>query len=288
MLTAPMSRRIPHFPGRQAMPLSATVNLTALMCENLFPDSFSHIAMLSYGERATGNTIIQGENLHVLNALQAHYADQVRCVYIDPPYNNQERYRYYQDSRAHEVWLDMMVTRFHAIKPLLSLDGSIWISIDDREHHYLKVAADEVFGRENFVTTIVWQQRTTRENRKVFSNNHEYLLVYAIDQREFRVKRNSASRWSGIACPLQKSGLGSSGRLGNRYRPMFRLGTVLRPSFTILWHRTVLCIVLLKDGAGYTQKTRCNKKLQRATFGLERPVGVYRGLSDSWNLPKSD
>ena len=153
-------------------------------------DSFSHIAMLSYGERATGNTIIQGENLHVLNALQAHYADQVRCVYIDPPYNNQERYRYYQDSRAHEVWLDMMVTRFHAIKPLLSLDGSIWISIDDREHHYLKVAADEVFGRENFVTTIVWQQRTTRENRKVFSNNHEYLLVYAIDQREFRVKRN--------------------------------------------------------------------------------------------------
>ena len=110
--------------------------------------------------------IIQGENLHVLKALQAHYADQVRCVYIDPPYNNQERYRHYQDSRTHQVWLEMMVTRLHAIKPLLSLDGSIWISIDDRELHYLKVAADEVFGRENFVTTIIWQQRTTRENRK--------------------------------------------------------------------------------------------------------------------------
>ena len=157
---------------------------------NPLSGSFSHIAKLSHGERATGNTIIQGENLRVLKALQTHYADQVRCVYIDPPYNNQERYRHYPDSRAHKVWLDMMVTRLHTIKPLLSIDGSIWISIDDRELHYLKVAADEVFGRENFVTTIVWQQRTTRENRKAFSNNHEYLLVYAIDQREFRAKRN--------------------------------------------------------------------------------------------------
>ena len=83
-----------------------------------------------------------------------------------------------------------MVARLRAIRPLLSTDGSLWISIDDRELHYLKVATDEVFGRENFVTTVAWQQRTTRENRKVFSNNHEYLLVYAIDQREFRAKRN--------------------------------------------------------------------------------------------------
>ena len=153
-------------------------------------DKFSRIAKLSYGERATGNSIIQGENLHVLEVLQDHYSNQIHCVYIDPPYNNQERYRYYHDSRTHEAWMDMIVTRLRAIKPLLSLDGSIWISIDDRELHYLKVAADAVFGRENFVTTVIWQQRTTRENRKVFSNNHEYLLVYAINQREFRAKRN--------------------------------------------------------------------------------------------------
>jgi len=76
------------------------------------------------------------------------------------------------------------------LKPLLSNDGSIWISIDDREVHYLKVAADAIFGRRNFVSTVIWQQRTTRENRKVFSNNHEYLLVYAADIREFRKKRN--------------------------------------------------------------------------------------------------
>ena len=145
---------------------------------------------LSYGERGTGNALIQGENLHVLGALQSQYAGKVRCVYIDPPYNNQEQYRYYRDARSHEVWLDMMVERLQAIKPLLSIDGSLWISIDDREIHYLKVAADEILGRENFVTTVVWQQRTTRENRKTFSNNHEYLLVYAMDLREFRAKRN--------------------------------------------------------------------------------------------------
>ena len=150
----------------------------------------SRIAQLSYGKTGTGNTLIQGENLRVLRTLQEMYNNSVRCVYIDPPYNNQERYRHYTDSRSHDAWLDMMVARLQAIKPLLSTDGSIWISIDDREMHYLKMAADEIFGRENFVTTIVWQQRTTRENRKVFSNNHEYLLVYAIDQGEFRATRN--------------------------------------------------------------------------------------------------
>ena len=158
--------------------------------ENRLLGSFSPITEFSYGESGTGNALIQGENLHVLDLLQSQYAGKVQCVYIDPPYNNQERYRHYMDNSSHEVWLEMMVARLQAIKPLLSIDGSLWISIDDREIHYLKVAADEIFGRENFVTTVVWQQRTSRENRKVFSNNHEYLLVYAINQRKFRAKRN--------------------------------------------------------------------------------------------------
>ena len=151
---------------------------------------FSRIAELSYGESGTGNALIQGDNLPVMNALQSQYAGRVRCVYIDPPYNNQEHYQHYPDTMSHRMWLDMIAPRLQAIRPLLSIDGSLWISIDDRELHYLKVAADDVFGRENFVATIVWQQRTSRENRKVFSNNHEYLLVYAIDIRRFRAKRN--------------------------------------------------------------------------------------------------
>lgn len=122
--------------------------------------------------------IIQGENLDVLDLLAKDYTDKVKCIYIDPPYNNGENYTHYDDS-VHEEWIVEIKKRLRKLKPLLTPDGSIWISIDDSEVHYLKVAADEVFDRNNFVTTIIWQQRTTRENRKMFSNNHEYILVYA-------------------------------------------------------------------------------------------------------------
>lgn len=122
--------------------------------------------------------IIQGENLDVLDLLAKDYTEKVKCIYIDPPYNNGENYTHYDDS-IHEEWIVEIKKRLRKLKPLLTSDGSIWISIDDSEVHYLKVAADEIFERNNFVTTIIWQQRTTRENRKIFSNNHEYILVYA-------------------------------------------------------------------------------------------------------------
>jgi adenine-specific DNA-methyltransferase len=144
----------------------------------------------SYGAAHAGNKLIQGENLAVLALLERHYAGKVRCIYIDPPYNNQESYNHYVDRQNHEPWLASIIARVGALRKLLTEDGSLWISIDDRELHYLKVAADKIFGRQNFVTTIVWQHRTTRENRKVFSNNHEYLIVYAKNAKKFRLTRN--------------------------------------------------------------------------------------------------
>jgi len=87
--------------------------------------------------------------------------------------------------------LNETIERVEILTEFLRDDGSLWISIDDREVHYLKVACDQVLGRKNFVTTVVWQQRTTRENRKVFSNNHEYILVYAKDIKKFKATRNS-------------------------------------------------------------------------------------------------
>ncbi|MGN7721988.1 site-specific DNA-methyltransferase [Chitinophaga sp. 22620] len=128
--------------------------------------------------------IIQGENLDVLDLLAHNYSGKVKCIYIDPPYNNGENYTHYDDT-VHEEWIIEIKKRLEKLKPLLKSDGSIWISIDDSEVHYLKVAADEIFDRGNFVTTIIWQQRTTRENRKIFSNNHEYILVYAKNRLEF-------------------------------------------------------------------------------------------------------
>lgn len=135
--------------------------------------------------------ILQGENLEVLKAILPEFSGRVRCIYIDPPYNNQERYNHYTDSLDHEKWIINISARLEYLARFLRMDGSIWISIDDREVHYLKVAADKILGRENFITTVIWQQRTTRENRKVFSNNHEYLLVYAKDARTFKEARNT-------------------------------------------------------------------------------------------------
>lgn len=151
---------------------------------------FEYIESNSFGQKNTGNLILQGENLSVLLSITPKYQGLIKCVYIDPPYNNRENYTHYTDGLSHDLWLSSLTARVEALSKLLRDDGSIWVSIDDREVHYLKVAMDQIFGRENFVTTIIWQQRTTRENRKVFSNNHEYLLVYAKNARCFEGVRN--------------------------------------------------------------------------------------------------
>ncbi len=144
----------------------------------------------SHGDENTENMIIQGDNYSVLDVLKDQFQHRVKCIYIDPPYNNGERYTHYHDDMQHEIWLDEITKTLEKLRPFLCEEGSLWISIDDSEVHYLKVAADKVFGRKNFITTIIWQQRNTRENRKVFSNNHEYILVYAQNPQKFKLSRN--------------------------------------------------------------------------------------------------
>lgn len=153
-------------------------------------NGLSLVEKYSYGKRNSGNLIIKGDNNVVLPLLIDTYKNLIKCIYIDPPYNNGEKYNHYLDDKSHHEWIIQITNILKLLNPLLSEDGSIWISIDDKEMHYLKVAADNVFGRKNFITTIIWQQRTTRENRKVFSNNHEYLLVYAHNPKKFKETRN--------------------------------------------------------------------------------------------------
>ena len=148
------------------------------------------IGRYSHSASTSTNMIIQGNNNDVLDVLRDKLQATVKCIYIDPPYNNGERYTHYHDAKEHEDWIQEMTGVLHKIKPFLREDGSLWISIDDSEMHYLKVAADLVFGRNNFISTVVWQQRTTRENRKIFSSNHEYILVYAKNPNEFKIIRN--------------------------------------------------------------------------------------------------
>jgi len=146
------------------------------------------------------NMIIHGNNHDVLDILQGlKMHGKIKCIYIDPPYNNGERYAHYHDAKSHEDWLQEMTRILNKLRSFLCNEGSLWISIDDSEAHYLKVAADLVFGRCNFITTISWQHRTTRENRKVFSSNHEFILVYSKNPKAFKLARNLLPATPGIS-----------------------------------------------------------------------------------------
>lgn len=125
------------------------------------------------------NKIIQGDNLLALKALEAEYSGKVKCIFIDPPYNTGSAFTHYEDGLEHSLWLTMMRDRVVLLRRLLSDDGSLWITIDDNEAHYLKVLCDEIFGRNNFVGNVIWQKAySVRMDAKVMSMDHDHVLVY--------------------------------------------------------------------------------------------------------------
>ena len=135
---------------------------------------------LSAGDADAGNMLVQGDNLEALKALLPFYAGRVKCIYIDPPYNTRSAFEHYDDNLEHTQWLTMMWPRLELLRELLAEDGSIWVNIDDNEAHYLKVVMDEVFGRNSFICSVVWQKIFSPKNSaRHFSVDHDYLLVYA-------------------------------------------------------------------------------------------------------------
>ena len=123
--------------------------------ENVPYRLLEEVPELGYGDRDAGNMLIQSDNLDGLKALLPYYAGQVRCIYIDPPYNTGSAFEHYDDNLEHSQWLAMMWPRLELLRELLAEDGSIWVSIDDREGHYLKVIMDagqthEIFIQENY------------------------------------------------------------------------------------------------------------------------------------------
>ena len=145
---------------------------------------------LSYGDPKKENMIIQGDNLAALKALLPYYKGAVKCIYADPPYNTGSAFKHYDDNVEHSTWLSLMYPRLELMRELLAEDGSIWISIDDDEGHYLKIICDEIFGRNKFIANIVWQKRYSRENRKAIGDSHDHILVYAINPELFKKARN--------------------------------------------------------------------------------------------------
>lgn len=124
------------------------------------------------------NRLIFGDNLLALKALETEFTGKVKCVFIDPPYNTGSAFAHYDDGLEHSIWLGLMRDRLEIIRRLLSEDGSLWITIDDNEAHYLKVLCDEVFGRANFVANVLWQKRTSPEARLQLGAAHDNILVY--------------------------------------------------------------------------------------------------------------
>ena len=134
----------------------------------------------SYGEQNTDNMLIHGDNLLALKALETKYAGQVKCVYIDPPYNTGSAFEHYDDNFEHSTWLSLIKPRLEILRNILAENGTIWISIDDDEGHYLKVICDEIFGRVNFVSTVIWEKKFSPQNdAKWLSDSHDFILVYA-------------------------------------------------------------------------------------------------------------
>ena len=141
----------------------------------------------SYGDLATENMLIHGDNLIALQALQQDFAGKIKCIYIDPPYNTGSAFEQYDDNLEHSIWLSLMKRRLELLRELLIEDGTIWISIDDDEQAYLKVLCDEVFGRKNFVSNVIWQKKFSPQNdAKWLSDSHDFILVYAKNKEIWR------------------------------------------------------------------------------------------------------
>ena len=166
---------------------------------------------LSAGDTDSGNVIVQGDNLLALKALLPRYAGQVKCIYIDPPYNTGNEGWVYNDNvnspeiqrwlgdvvgkegetlDRHDRWLCMMYPRLMLLKQFLRDDGSIWISMDESEIGHLRCLMDEIFGRQNFITCIAWQKRYSRENRVAIGEAHEYILFYSSNPIKFKAVAN--------------------------------------------------------------------------------------------------
>lgn len=126
------------------------------------------------------NRLIFGDNLLALKALESEFVGQIDCACLDPPYNTGAAFTHYDDGVEHSIWLTLMRDRLEQVRTLLSPDGTCWIVIDDSEAHYLKVLCDEVFGRENFITAVIWEKADSpRNSARQFSTDHDYILVYS-------------------------------------------------------------------------------------------------------------
>ena len=152
------------------------------------PDKSYHAQHRVRNDDIFDNRLIFGDNLLALKSLESEFSGQIKCIYIDPPYNTGSAFTHYDDGVEHSLWLGMMRDRLDILHRLLSDDGTLWINLDDNEAHYCKVLADEIFGRDNFVATVVWERTTSaRNDAKYFSVDQDYIFVFAKDKSKLKL-----------------------------------------------------------------------------------------------------
>lgn len=166
---------------------------------------------LSFGDPEAGNLIVEGDNLVALKALLPYYAGQVKCIYIDPPYNTGNENWIYNDNvnspeirrwlgkvvggemedlSRHDKWLCMMYPRLALLREMLREDGAIFVSVDDNESGNIRLLLDEIFSEQNILANCIWQKKYTRSNdAKYFSDNHDHVFVYAKNKGIFKIGR---------------------------------------------------------------------------------------------------
>jgi adenine-specific DNA-methyltransferase len=231
------------------------------------------------------NRLIFGDNLLALKALEQEFTGKVKCIFIDPPYNTGSAFEHYDDGIEHSIWLSLMRDRLELLRKLLTDDGSLWITLDDNESHYFKVMADEVFGRRNFVATFVWQKTLTRRNdAKIVSSAHDYVLLYARDiervglnrqvpdarQRATYSNRDNDPRGDWLAVPFHAPNL----RPNLTYPITTPGGKILMPPPGRHWSTTKEKLADLRSDNRIYFGRDGNGMAQRKKFWLESEVSI--------------
>ncbi|HHG85323.1 MAG TPA: site-specific DNA-methyltransferase [Bacteroidetes bacterium] len=171
------------------------------------PGKLIPVPDLSHGKLLSGNLLIQGDNLPVLQRLQATHGEKVQCIYIDPPYNTGHAFAHYDDALSHQAWLEMMRPRLTAMQQLLQPSGIIYCSIGDAEMAYLKILLDEIFGRRNYVGTLIWEKKKKPSFLAHLGTVTEYILVYAKDKTAAAPLYHGATT-AGKKYPINNAGNG--------------------------------------------------------------------------------
>jgi adenine-specific DNA-methyltransferase len=159
------------------------------------PRILLHDSSRDYGDPAANNMLIHGDNLLALKALEQEFAGQVKCIYIDPPYNTGEAFAEYDDNLEHSIWLHLMKSRLTLLWSLLSEDGVMFVQLNDEEMNYCKVLLDEIFGRSNMINLVALKTKNTAgasgggEDKRL-KKNVEFILIYAKRYDSFQPFQN--------------------------------------------------------------------------------------------------